>query len=965
LKIQTTRGRLLASTMICSAMALAMAAPAAAQDAAEVQEIVVTGSRIPQPNLTSTSPITVVGEEEVQLTGTTRVEDLVNQLPQAYAGQSSQVNNGSTGTATVDLRGLGVSRTLVLVDGKRLMPGDPTFPYPDLNAVPALMVERVEIVTGGASAVYGSDAIAGVVNFILKKDFEGVQLDAQYGFAIHKNDNEEARAALDDTEFDQPAENVLEGRTWDINLLMGANTPDGKGNATIYAGYRHVEPVLQSQYDYSACGIVTSGDEHICAGSSNYGRFISLDTGGDYFFGNGEVEEYDGSPAQSFNFAPTNYLQRPDERYILGGSAHYEITEALEVYTNVMFADDYSQSQSAASGLFIGSGPIDGGHLVNCDNPLLSADQVEALCTDAGLGPDDDALLFIGRRNVEGGNRPTDLQHTAYRINLGARGDLGNNWGYDLYGQYGTSRFASVYRGDLSKQRVQNALQVEDDGGTLRCAVDIAGIDVNCVPLDIFSGFGGITPEMLNYVGATGIQTGWTAEKVVSGTVHGEFPIQSPMASSPIGVAFGAEYRSEALLLDVSRDYQLDDLYGAGGATLPQPEAGFEVYELFGEARVPLIEDQPFFDLLQVELGYRWSDYSGSGSVDSYKLALDWAPVPDFRFRGSYQHAVRAPNVLELFTPNNDILYGGVDPCSGADPEYSLEQCEAQGVTPGQYGNIIDCPAGQCKQIVGGNAALRPEEADTYTFGLVATPSFLPGFTASVDYFDITVEKTIGGIGADTIVGICGDTLDPLYCNYIQRDPNGFLFTDNFGVLNTNQNLGYMKTSGVDFEASYRTSFADLGAGDLGGLSFHFVGSWLENFEIEPLPGATPYDCTGEFGGTCFNPYPEWRHRLRVTWTAPWDLSLSANWRYISEVNNDDDSEDLPDSTFEAYHYLDLAGIWRMSDNLSFRAGMNNVFDKDPPIINYQIDANINANTYPQTYDYLGRTIFIGLTAEF
>jgi iron complex outermembrane recepter protein len=986
LKIQSTRARLLASSMICGAAALSFAVPAYAQDQAdtEVEAVVVTGSRIPQPNLTSTSPITVIGDQEVKLSGTTNVEQLVNSLPAAYAGQTGQVSNGATGTATVDLRGLGPKRTLVLVDGKRLMPGSPVLPVADLNAIPAALVDRVEVVTGGASAVYGSDAVSGVVNFIMKKDFEGVRLDAQYNFATHRNDNEIAQEVLSRfPNVERPPENVTEGQTWDLTAIVGANTPDGRGNATIYAGYRHQEPVLQSQYDFTACSMNSRSPatgapkaRFDCQGSANYNLLISIDravAGLPYGFFIEQNRTFSPWAGQSYNFGPTNYLQRPDERYVLGGFAHYEITPMFDVYLDTMFADDRTVAQIAPSGAF-----LDRTITLNCSNPLMSEAQRQMLCFDAGLTLDDDASILLGRRNIEGGPRQADLRHSSYRVTLGMRGELSAGWRYDIYGQYGTSSYSQAYLNEFSVSKFRNAINVVATPTGPQCEVTVSGADPSCVPYDLFGGFEAPSAAALAYVQGTGFQRGSTQQQVVSATITGdlgEYGLRSPWASDGIGVAVGGEYRRDALQLQVSDNFLSNDLWGQGGGTPNVPLSSIDVKELFVEARVPLVQDQPFFRLLQVEAGFRKSEYSTAGSTDAWKLAVDWQPVDDIRLRASMQRAVRAPNVLELFTPQFQGLFGGTDPCAGQIPQFSLAQCQAQGVSAAQYGRILQCPAGQCKQLLGGNPNLRPEESDTRSFGVVFTPTFFRGFNLSVDYFEIEIDGAIQVYTAPVILNLCGQTLDPFYCNRIQRDQQGFLFTTTGFVDNPLFNIGGFKATGVDVEANYRTSFADWGLGEWGALAFSFQGTANMKTEVTPAPEVGSYDCAGLYGTTCAAPYPEWRHRFRVTWSTPWNLQLSAQWRHLSSVEYDGEDPnpllntqqppDIVETRFPAYNYLDLSATWTVRDGTTLRFGVNNVFDKDPPIVDFNKDVNINGNTYPMVYDALGRTWFVGITADF
>jgi outer membrane receptor protein involved in Fe transport len=1002
--------------MICGASVLASGQALAQDQSAQVEEFVVTGSRIPQPNLTSTSPITVIGDAEAKLQGTTNVETLINNLPQAFADFGNSASNGASGTATVDLRGLGPQRTLVLVDGKRLMPADPKLPVADLNTIPAALVDHVEVVTGGASAVYGSDALAGVVNFVMKKDFEGVRIDAQYGFAQH-NQHNDAVQALENAPG-SPAgvpDDFSGGGTWDLTAIVGVNSPDGKGNATVYAGYRHLDAVTQDKYDYTNCSIATGGalnDIHKCFGSSNYNRFISLDTGNQFFAETNRT--FTPWNNQVFNFGPDNYLQRPDERYTLGGFAHYEINLMFDVYTDVMFSDDHTLAQIAASGIFIGSGPNAGIQNINCDNPLMSAQQAAALGCGTVLGATDDTHLEIGRRNIEGGPRIDDLRHTAYRIDLGTKGDLGHGWSYDIYGQYGLTLFSENYSNEFSKQRVANALEVVTDTragsptlGQPICKVTLSGQDPSCVPLDVFGGLGAFTPDMLNYVAAQGFQTGYTEEQVVSGSLTGDlgqYGFKSPMATDGVGIALGAEYRREALKLDTSRDFQINDLYGQGGATLPVPLSSFDVKEFYGEIRVPLVQDAPFAKLLQFEGGYRHSDYSSVGGTDAFKLAGDWEPIPDVRFRASYQRAVRAPTVLESFAPSNNVLFPFQDPCSsngGRGPSFTLAQCQNTGLSAAQYGSpLLDCPASQCKHVVSGNANLSPETSVTKSFGVVFTPSFFRGFNASVDYFDIKVDDFINAYGAGNILTLCANNGPGFFCDLVKRDPNGTIFSDASSINDITRNTGFKATKGLDVEVNYKTSFSDLGIGDYGGLSFNFVGTYIDKLLTEQIPTGLPgggtasdLDCNGYFGVICGTPTPKWRHKLRATWTTPWGLALSVNWRYLAGAKLDINAcanetaatctgnaanlstlgagvNNRIDAKIKAYNYFDLAGTWTVRDGTTLRFGVNNVFDKDPPIVdtnNFGVSAPPfgNGNTYPGVYDSLGRTFFVGITADF
>jgi iron complex outermembrane receptor protein len=988
-----------------AAAALAGALPAQAQEGATIQEVVVTGSRIPQPNLTSVSPVTAVGSEQVKVEGVTRVEDLINNLPQAFADFGGNLSNGSTGTASVNLRNLGSQRTLVLVNSRRLMPGDPTqnaAASPDLNQIPAALIERVEVLTGGASAVYGADAVAGVVNFIMNDKFEGVRLDAQYSMYQHNNDDDHISSIVRDSGFATPESNVTDGYTKDITFIAGINTPDGRGNATVYIGYRTLDPVTQDRRDFSACALGSSdqGDptstEFSCGGSSNtaHGRFLTYDQTdlnntnaiGDFTVGdNGVMRDFAASDL--YNFAPSNFYQRSDERKTAGLFAHYDLSDKASVYTEFMFMDDRTQAQIAPSGAFLGAGPgappFFGRYTVNCDNPLLTASALDAFCGgDTGAG---DVLVDIGRRNVEGGGRNDDLRHTSFRGVLGLRGDIADGWSYDVYGLYGTSVLSENYQNDFSRSRIRKSLTaVAGPNGTPVCRVnadaDLTNDDPACVPYQIF-GVGSVTADQLAYLQIPALSEGSTVEQVLSGSISGDlgqYGIKLPTANDGLGVAFGAEYRAERWELRTDANYQSNDLAGQGAPTL-DTFGQFDVKEVFAEARLPIAQGKPFADTLSFEAGYRYSDYNLDFSTDSYKLGLQWAPISDVMLRGSYQRAVRSPNIQELFLQPRVQLDGVTDPCSnepGEAPTASFAQCANSGVTAAQYGNILQNPASQYNGLVGGNTEIQPEESDTYSYGVVVTPGFLPGFSFTVDYYDIKVEKLINNLGADFVLAQCLSSADPTYCNRVHRAGNGSIWLGDSGyVEDPILNTGSLQIRGIDAEANYRFEM-----GSVGSLGLQFIGTYVDEFLTEPLPGASKYDCAGLYGSVCGTPVPDWRHKLRANWTMPWNMDLALTWRYIAAVDDDRTSSDpslsaaiiQTDKHLGSRSYFDLTGSYTFSEvgvfsNITGRLGINNILDKDPPLVGQDTCPAVlcNGNTFPQVYDTMGRYVFLGLTADF
>lgn len=990
-----------------------LAGDARAQDA--VEKVTVTGSRIPQKGLTSVSPVTTIDNKESLRQGTTSAEQLLNNMPQILAAQTPEQSNGATGTASIDLRGLGPQRTLVLINGRRMNPASVSAPFADLNTIPIALLDRVEILTGGASAVYGADAVAGVVNFILRKNFEGVMVSAHYGITDHENDDSYLRNVIDGfsegnpSEYRNADEHVNDGRTISVSGIMGANTADGKGNVTLYAQYRHAQPILQSERDFSACSIGSTDDPDdpfTCNGSSTsaLGYFQSiddllLDIGADANVfkatGSGNFAPYDGA-TDNFNFGPYNYLQRPDERYQLGSMGRYELAAGLELYAELSLADDRTVAQIAPSGMFrFGAATPDFLYRVNCDNPLLLSGAApnrpfDILCdpVETGLGATDDATVDLARRFSEAGGRQDDLRHTSYRTVLGFKGELEQSWEYDIYGQYGTTLLAETYFNDVSLTRINRSLQVVNNGpdgilldDVLTIGVDesadnapvcksvVDGTDPNCVPANIFQS-DQLSPEAIAYLATPGFQRGRTEETIAHASVNGEIGISSPWANSPVAVAFGGEYRLEELDHQVDVAFSTGDLAGQGGPT-PSVAGHYDVWEAFGELQIPIIEDLNFVKLLELFGGYRISDYDISGITHTYKYGASWMPADDVRFRGTFQRAVRAPNIVELFTPQTRGLIGGNDPCASTATDaaaFNAAQCALTGLNAGQYavlsapGGNFQCPADQCGGLFGGNQNLKPEESDTTSFGLVFTPSFLKGFSATADYYEILVDKRIGTIPSGTILTECGVNGDPFFCSLISRAPGlGVLFGAG-SVLQTNINTGSLETSGIDVEINYRLNFDD------NMLSINVVGTNTQALDIVPIPGAATIECAGFFARECGLPTPEWRHKLRTTWATPWDVELSVQWRYVGSVDLLPPGDDVL-SEIDAFDYFDVAFGWSVNDNIELRGGINNVTDQDPPIIHGGVDqfggGPFNANTYPTVYDSLGREVFIGMSTKF
>ena len=988
-------------TLVCSAVtAAAVAAPALAQE--ELSEIIVTGSRLQRANLESTTPVTQVTATDVVTQGVTRIEDLVNQLPQAFAAQNVTVSNGSTGSATLDLRGLGSPRTLVLVDGRRMPYGNVADASADINQIPTQMIERVDILTGGASAVYGSDAVAGVVNFIMKKDFEGVQVTSQYNFYWHENDyrgpgQQKLRDIIADlneinpSEYALPEDTVTDGEGEELSLLVGINSGDGRGNLTAYATVFDSKAVLQADRDYSACSlnVLTPATESFdCGGSSTNatGRFTDF-TNFDFTTDSADSFRPFDPVADLYNFGPLNHYQRPERRYSIGTMGHYEFSERADVYTQLMFTDYESVAQVAPGGNFFNTSSV------NCDNPFLPQNSLADLInTDADgnviatCDPNsplyaDTITMFMARRNVEGGGRQEGFANSSFRIVSGLRGAINDAWGYDVSAQYSNLTANRSTNNYFAIDRMQRALDVIDVDGVPTCRSVIDGTDTNCVPWNPFVP-NGVTQNQLDYLQVRGIQVGRISQEIYNGVINGDlgaYGVKSPWASEGIQVVFGTEYRRDTLDNKVDAYQEANLLSGTGGAVIGI-SGETKVNELFFEGRVPLVQDQPGVESLSFDTAYRYSDYDTGVSTDTYKVGLEWAPIQDIRLRASFQRAVRAPNIIELFTGQGLNLFDAPgDPCGAAarDPQASAEECIATGVPAQNVGSsALDSPAGQYNFLQGGVPSLTPEKSDTQSYGIVFTPRFAPGLGITVDYFDIRIDNTISTFGAPNTWTACYANNDQAACSRIHRDAVGTLWVGNIPyVEDLNTNIGSLYTRGIDVNASY----TGVGVGRFGSLAFNLTGTLLD--ELTTIPGAgidlhpdpevflDEYDCVGFYSSVCFIPNPDWRHRFRVSWQTPWDLDLSATWRYYASVTglagpNQPMSNDQIDRTLPAESYFDLAANWAVTDKAGVTLGINNVLD-DNPSLSEQVGTTGNGNTYPQTYDALGRYVFLRATVDF
>ncbi len=923
---------------------------AAEEEAVEkVERIEVTGSRIKRTDIETASPVQVTTAEEIEVAGFTRVEDMMNSLPQLEASSTAFQSNGASGTATLDLRGMGSQRTLVLINGRRMQAGGIYSQSADINQIPAALIKRVDVMTGGGSSTYGADAVAGVVNFVMDDQFEGFEVNIGSTAYQHDNDNEYIQGLMDDRDFEYPSgSSGFDGSSFDFSATLGGSFDSGKGNAVGYFTYNKQNELRQGARDYSSCALNAAGTA--CGGSGNAVNpnfYIAgvTDSGAfdwdDYdYWTLGTDSSFIPSSGNVYNYAPVNHFMRPDERHTLGLFANYEINDNFQPFIEAMFMRDRTSAQIAESGTF-----FDTNYVIDYDSPLLTDAQRQNLTDRFGLTSGDQFATYIGKRNVEGGPRVNQLEHNSFRLVLGSKGEISDTWSYEAFVQYGSTSSSSAYENDFFGPRIITALSANGE--------DCASTD-GCIPYEVFT-YQGVSTESAAALTGTAILNGVTEQFIVSGFVTGEFDFGLPSSDYPIAAVFGAEYREETFGRTADEVYAQGLLLGQGGPT-KSLNGEYDVTEYFGELSLPIVEGLPGVESLLIDLGYRWSDYSTSGSEPTYKVAMNWDVTENWKIRSSYNRAVRAANNGELFAQQSQGLWAGSDPCATATPSLTQAECANTGVSASQYGNVGKSPADQYNGFFGGNPELSPEIADTITLGVVGNP--FEDFNFSIDYWDIDLEDAIGNIDPELIVEQCGKTGDALFCDNVQRTPgSGSLWIGSGQVIATNTNLGNIHYEGIDLSANY-----DIEVGG-GTLSTSLIGTYMMTKEFEDIPGVSEvYDCVDTLDNGCF-PQPEWRHVLSASYdTGSW-WKATAKWRYFSAVNDYTGSDTLVQDGIGSQSYLDLKGSFTINDYTRVLVGVNNVLDKEPPLVGGTLSTNGNA--VAGYYDTLGRYFHASVSLKF
>ena len=971
---------------------------ALAQD--DVEEVVVTGTRIADPNVTSSSQITSIDGEELLVRGITRVEDYLNDLPQISPGQSITNSNGASGTATANLRNLGCSRTLVLMNGRRMVSGTTGGGNcADLNTVPTLLLDKVEVLTGGASSVYGSDAVAGVVNFILDDEFVGMKSSFYHGFYQHKNDNSSLRDLVASYDYALAPKDVTTGDTEKVSVAFGGEIDGGKGHITAFMEHTDTKPILQGEYDISACAL-RSGFSG-CGGSSTIppGRWADFGGYGAGGFVNADPSitcvdfkvlgnEFVSRAGQTYNYNPTKKKSIPDDRFNSGFFGKYEVSDNAEVYVDMTYMKSESNAQIAYSGTF---GNITA---LPCYNAFLSEQQYNAACGDwTGMGGDHapdfpsgaaalaylanldlavgdgsilgyKAPLYSLKRNVEGNPRQSIFAYKSFTQTVGVRGDINDNWSYDAYYQTSNVVYNNEYRNDLSVTAINRAVDVVSVNGVPTCVSALNGTDSTCVPYNLFQGglpgdqgIQGVLDggqELQSYIANSTYINGDGEQTTFTAYVTGDTGYSIPGAPGNVSVVAGFESR------ELSSDFRPDlpsrtgDRSGSGGATLPLG-GKYVVDDFFVELGIPVT------DTVSMDAGFRSADYSTGNDTTAMKLGAFWTVNDKVSVRGSFQTSQRHANLAELYQGIGqglvDLDYDpcGIDQDTGAAPIATQAQCENTGLPANLYGTDLKSPADQYNIQTGGNPNVKPEESESITIGVVLNP--MDGLTLTVDYFDITVEDGIGTVSPKTALDKCIETGAAAFCNLINRNPvNGSLWLTGGYISAQITNISEEQTSGIDviFDYSVDTNW--------GPLVVSGVTTLLDSYDIIELPGEAAIGCSGNWGGSCGkNPMPEVMGSYTVGLTTEFDTDVILGVRYLGET----DDLNANDIDFDAYTYLDATAIYSVNDNMSVTLGVSNLLDKEPGYTSDAGTAPGNGNTFPGYFDAFGRHIHLSINYSY
>lgn len=906
-----------------AAATLVMPAVSSAQQDDALEEVVVTGSRLGRSDLDSTLPITTLSEEDLETAGYQTVEDFLQSIPSVgSADAGSTVNNGNPGYATASLRGLGPNRTLILVNGRRIASAADNG-IVDLNVIPSAMIERIEVLRDGASTIYGSDAVAGVINFITKKDFDGAELELQ---------------------FDRTGES--DGEQLGASFTVGSQFD--KGNFVVSAQWTRRDAIWQRDRSFSECALGESNGQLSCIGSGTAypanitpNAIVQNDPSGTSYVvdqSTGQLRPFGN--ADTFNFAAASYMVTPQEVKSLYGVINYDILESSDIssvtsFLELSFVNRTSDQLLAPVGTFWGAP-------VPADNPFNPFGNALCASNPACVAPQ---AVTVTRRMVETGGRGFSQDVDTYRFALGLEGELNNGIGWDVSYTYADWSDSQRDPGRANQPRFDTTL-----------SPTLCAADANCPgvwdPFNVDT-FG---PAFQAYAIVNPNQIERSRMRQFQFNVFGDtFGLELP--GGPIQWAVGFERRSESASVFPDGAALLGQVFFVAGQVT---EGSYSVTEPYAELRFPVLSGMPFAQDLTFEASVRQSDYSFvSGSDVNTKFAVSWAPIEDIRFRAVTADGFRAPNVAELFSPQQKTASQYSDPCInyGTNPNQTIrDNCAADGLAPN-----FSLTSTQATGLQGGNPNLEPETSESNTFGIVFTPTFLPELSVTLDWFDISIDNAVGTVGTDNIITRCYQSPNfssPL-CNLLlgpgavgeaasqTGSPRRNVLNNIAGQVLTNANLSSFETQGLDFTINYGWD------SPIGELDFGLSGTYLDRYEFQAFSEAAPLELSGTFAidpyeGDNLAIFPDLKLNFRVGLRRDnWGATLTTRW--LDEVVDINSAPGNLVNVADSVTYVDLQGYYEWGD-IMFTLGARNLTDEDPPYVSNYDDMN----TIQYSYDTAG-----------
>lgn len=949
-----------------------------------VAEVIVTGSRIARPELDIPTPVTAVSSEAIELGGIVNTADIVNELPSIVPGLNRQNSGfftfGNAGLNCSNLRDLGIDRTLVLVDGMRHTPSltDGNSPCVDLGNIPTALIERVEVITGGASAIYGADAVSGVINFIMKKNFEGVEFGYQQGVSSRGD-----------------------AKNYSAQTTAGVDLEDGRGNAWVHFNYAQEEGLEFPDRDFSVEGLTYIRNPAEAASPGNdpnipdfiaqsglgvtgfsakvpnltlplvrdpaTGQLVRDDNAATLFTFNPDssLREFDlgglSAPIDGFivplssgdagTGLETSNLTVPLKRYLLAGGAHFDINPKARFTFDGKFS--LTESSSRISSVF----EIEGVNSpINVrDNPFIPDDVRALLLGDPNDPSDDITEIGISREDKEFGRRGSDLKRFFWSVRTGFEGEIVDGWNYEVKYQQGATITNNTFVNDRIDSRFFQALDAITDPVTGQpvCRNPSDG----CAPINIFGPHGSISQAALDFIKVDHTTVSTFEQQIAMASVNGDvFELPAGM----LKIAGGVEYRQDDLDVDAATEFEKG--LGFFNSTLPDVKGKINVKEVFGEVLIPVLRDLPGVESFNLEGAVRWADYSTAGENTSWKFGGDYAPVSDVRFRATYAQAVRAPNAGEIFQPASLGAVSVDDPCDELNVTSGsanrAANCAALGITQPFVSNTRIVTTLQQST---GNPDLEVETAKTLTVGAVLQPRWVPDLTLTVDYWDIDLSDGISGFSSQGILDNCVDfdSINNEFCALISRGSDGNIAL----IRNSLINVSSFKVSGVDYQIDYAWQLSRIGAP--GTLRFNAIATRLNKSDFVLAPGTNAFGDVDPGAGE--HGRPKWKGTLNTIYdygplTLSWQLRfLDSTVRNALETNRAqlrspyDTGNEL---------YSDFQARFAFDRGVNVYLGVNNVFDNEPPR-NPDVRTGASRSGANNIYDVIGRFFYGGVTVKF